>query len=58
MSSTPPLSPEQRAQMEQAYAQMLSAVVQMARVLGRPAPIVTRAERRLHPPKPPSDRHS
>lgn len=44
--SQPALPPAERAQMEQAYAQMLSAVVQMARVLGKPCPIVTREERR------------
>lgn len=35
-----------RAALEALYAILLSAVVQLARVLGKPCPVVTRAERR------------
>jgi len=40
-----------RAALEALYSILLSAVVQLARVLGKPCPVVTRAERR-------SERHS
>lgn len=40
------LSSEQRAQLEQLYAQQLSAIVLLARTLGKPSPIVPREERR------------
>jgi hypothetical protein len=35
-----------RAEMELLYRQLLSMVVLLARLLGKPCPIVTRAERR------------
>lgn len=35
-----------RADLEQLYIQLLSLVVLLARVLGKPCPIVTRDERR------------
>ena len=43
-----PMSPPQldRVEMEQLYTQMLAAVVVLARALGKPCPVVTRAERR------------
>lgn len=34
-----------RAALEALYSILLSAVVQLARVLGKPCPVVTRAER-------------
>ena len=36
-----------RAELEQLYAAMLSAIVLLARALGKECPIVTRKERRL-----------
>mgnify|MGYP001562924158 CR=1 FL=1 len=42
----PPIDPMTRMQMEQAYAQMLSAVVELARLLGKPCPVKGRDERR------------
>lgn len=41
----PTLDPQARKEMEQAYIQMLSAVVELARLLGKPCPIQSRAER-------------
>jgi hypothetical protein len=37
-----------RAEMELLYRQLLSMVVLLARLLGKPCPVVTRAERRQH----------
>lgn len=36
----------ERRQMEQAYSQMLSTVVLLARLLGKPSPIANQDERR------------
>lgn len=40
------MSAAERALLETLYRTLLSAVVLLARVLGKPCPIVTRAERR------------
>lgn len=40
------MDPTTRAALEALYSILLSAVVQLARVLGKPCPVVTRAERR------------
>jgi hypothetical protein len=46
--SPPPddLAPDERAELEQLYAQLASALALVARRLGRPSPLLTRAERR------------
>lgn len=46
MTQPAPLTPEQRRQLEQTYAQLCSSVVQLAHMLGKQSPIVTRKERR------------
>lgn len=46
MSPAPHVPQPDRIEMERLYAQLLSAVVQLAQVLGKPCPIITRAERR------------
>lgn len=47
MNPTPPqLDAATRAALEALYSVLLSAVVVLARTLGRPSPIVTRSERR------------
>jgi hypothetical protein len=35
-----------RQELEQLYALLISTIVMLARVLGKPCPVVTRAERR------------
>jgi hypothetical protein len=40
------MSPVTRIALEGIYSALLSAVVQLARVLDKPCPVVTRAERR------------
>lgn len=40
------LDPATKLALEGLYSILLSAVVQLARVLGKPCPVVTRAERR------------
>lgn len=40
------MDPTTRAALEALYSILLSAVVQLARVLGKPCPVVTRSERR------------
>lgn len=40
------LDPATRLALEGLYSVLLSAVVQLARVLGKPCPVQTRAERR------------
>lgn len=40
------LDPITRAAMEQAYCTMLSAIVDLARALGKPCPVKSRDERR------------
>ena len=40
------LDPATRTTLEVLYRILLSAVVELARVLGKPCPVVTRAERR------------
>lgn len=43
---TPPLSDAERAALEQTYAQLLSSITLLARLLGKPSPVVAREERR------------
>jgi hypothetical protein len=40
------MDPSTRVALEALYSILLSAVVQLARVLGKPCPVVTREERR------------
>ena len=37
---------QERQELEQLYSNLLSSVVRLARTLGKPCPVVTRAERR------------
>ena len=47
MHPTPtPLDPAVRLMLEGVYRILLSAVVELARTLGKPCPVATRAERR------------
>lgn len=42
----PPLTPEDRQSLEDAYRQAIGTVRALARALGKPCPIVSREERR------------
>lgn len=46
----PPLTPEQRKTFEELYRQQVSAVRSLARLLGKPCPIVDKEERRRAEP--------
>lgn len=43
--TTPPLTPEQRKAFEELYRQQVSAVRSLARLLGKPCPIVEKDRR-------------
>lgn len=45
-STNPNLDTATRLALEALYSVLLSAVVQLAKVLGKPSPVLTRAERR------------
>ena len=46
MSTPLPLPDAERAALEQTYAQLLRSIVLLARLLGKPCPIVRRDDRR------------
>lgn len=50
MDSSPPLTPEQRQELEALYRQTISAVRSLARLLGKPCPIVSKQDRRSAQP--------
>lgn len=46
LTSTPPLTAEQRRHLDESYRQAISLVKTLSKVLGYPCPIVDREERR------------